>query len=298
MVDDAAGSADGPFDPPAGTVATVVLGEQCYGLVRPFWGGQVVPAPHGVSAVAVDAAGRVQVLRRSDPPLIEVAPDGTTVREWGHGRILDGHTLALGRDGLLWVVDRDAHEVIGFDVDGEVVRTLGRRHHPTDGGAFNHPAAVAAMADGHVLVADGYGNSLVHVFDASGRLVHRFGGPGSSPGRFSTPHGILVDSAGRILVADRENDRVQVFTPDGVWLEEWRDLPRPMDLAEAADGSILVTDQVPRLSRYLEGRLVGRCRPVATAGHGVAVGPDGSIYLAEPPPRDRVARLRPVTDPR
>lgn len=272
----------------------VVLGGRSYVVERPF--GVVDPAAgvRIVSSVAVAIDGSVHVLQRSGAPVLMHDPSGALLRTRGEGRITDGHIMAFGPDGLLWVVDRDAHEVVALDGDGAVVRSLGVRHRPIDGGVFNHPSAVAERTDGHVLVADGYGNSLVHVFDAQDRLVHVFGGPGLGPGRFSTPHGILIDRAGRIVVTDRENDRVQVFDEDGTWREEWVDVYRPMDVAEDADGGILVTDQVPRLSRFVDGVLVGRCRTPAIA-HGVAVAADGTIYLAEPPPSDRVTRLVPIT---
>lgn len=280
---------------PPGTVAVLALGEHEYGLVRPFWGGEEGPnRPHGVTSVAVTPDGTVLILRRADPPILAVAPDGTTLRTLAEGVIEDGHSLTVGHDGLLWVVDRDAHEVVGLSLDGTIERRLGRRHHPVQGGAFNHPAAVATTADGHVYVADGYGNHLVHVFDADGRMVHRFGGRGAGEGRFATPHGILLTRDDRVLVADRENDRVQVFDLDGLWVTEWRDLHRPMDLAETPEGDVLVSDQVPRLSRFVGDEYVGGARPVASAGHGLCVAGDGSIYLAETPPRDRVIRMVPL----
>ncbi len=270
------------------------LGGRHYRLTRPF--DRTVPESPlvGVSAVAAGPDGRVYVLQRSDPPIAVLDQHGLVIGGFGHGVVVDGHGISFGADGLVWVVDRDAHEITGFTPDGEVVRVLGRRHHPVFGGPFNHPAAVAVTREGEAYVADGYGNSMVHVFDGEGVHLHSFGGPGDGPGRFSTPHGIIIDRSGRVLVADRENDRVQVFDREGEWLEEWRDLARPMDLSEDEDGSILVTDQVPRLTRFVEGVIVGRCRPVASAGHGVAVSAGGAIYLAEPAPRDRVVRLVPI----
>ncbi len=56
--------------------------------------------------------------------------------------------------------------------------------------------------------------------------------PGSGPGEFTTPHAIWVDRSERVLVADRENNRVQVFDRDGRFLEMWGDLYHPMDIAE------------------------------------------------------------------
>lgn len=212
------------------------------------------------------------------------------------GLIVDGHAPTHGLDGLLWAVDRDAHEVLGLDPDGAVVRRLGRRHRPMHDAPFNHPASVASTPDGHVYVADGYGNQLVHVFDPAGVLVHRFGGRGTDRGQFSTPHGIIIDRSARVLVADRENDRGQIFDAEGRWTAELRDVHRPMDLAEHPDGSILVSDQVPRLSRFERDAFAGSARPVAVAGHGLAVSGDGSIYLAETPPCDRVVRMVPITD--
>ncbi len=109
-----------------------------------------------------------------------------------------------------------------------------------------------------------------------------------------TPHTILVDRDDRLLVADRENDRVQVFARDSAWLGEWRGLCRPMDLCQRADGVILVTDQVPSVTAFApDGRRIDRGRPSPNGAHGIAVGPEGAVYLAEIAPSS-VTKLTPV----
>jgi hypothetical protein len=96
-----------------------------------------------------------------------------------------------------------------------------------------------------------------------------------------------------VLVADRENNRVQIFDLGGGYLSEWRDLYHPMDIYGAADGSILVTDQVPRLSMFAaDGTLIGRCRPALNGAHGVWGDEYGNIFLAMIP--SRITKLVPV----
>ena len=89
------------------------------------------------------------------------------------------------------------------------------------GGPFNIPASVAIAPSGEVFVADGYANCRVHRFSAEGEHLASWGAPGDGPGQFHLPHGIWVDRHGRLLVADRENDRVQMFTQDGDPLGQW-----------------------------------------------------------------------------
>ena len=69
------------------------------------------------------------------------------------------------------------------------------------------------LRDGSMYVADGYGNARVHRFDADGKLEFSWGTPGNGRGEFNLPHGIAVDSAGTVYVADRENSRIQLFSP-------------------------------------------------------------------------------------
>jgi DNA-binding beta-propeller fold protein YncE len=272
----------------------VALGSTTYAVHRPFGDLPIGMQLQAVSAVAVTADGTVCVVQRSTPPVLVFSPEGMLLRTFGTGEVVDGHGATASPDGVLWVVDRDAHEIVAFDGDCVVVRRLGRRHRPRHEGAFNHPAAIAQAADGVLFIADGYGNSLIHVFDSEGHPLHRWGGPGAEQGQFSTPHGIVVDRSDRVHVADRENNRVQIFDREGIWLAEWAGEYHPMDLAEDPSGAVLVTDQTPRLTRYEHGVLAGRCRPVASAGHSVAVAADRTIYLAEPAPRDRITMLQPL----
>lgn len=273
----------------------VMLGSRLYEVIRPFGGAGVC---RGISAVCVRSDGAVCVLQRSDPPVTVLDAEGAVKGGFGWGVVADGHGIATAAAGGVWVADRDAHELLEFSADGSLVRRVGTRHRPRNGAPFNHPAAVAHAPDGRLYVADGYGNNHVHVLSAQGEHLLSWGGDTSVPGGLMTPHGIIVDPTGDVLVADREGNSVQRYTADGRWLGAWSGLHRPMDLAVDQDGTVIVSDQVPSLVRIAgDGRRMGRGRAAASAGHGIDIAADGTIYVAEPPPVDRITQLRPLTSP-
>src|SRR5579864_6310421 len=179
----------------------------------------------GVSQVAVDSKDRVYIFKRGDPPVVIFDEKGAFVEGWGTGVIADAHGIFITKHDEIILVDRDGHRVVGFDVAGRELWAIGDPTRPKLQAPFNHPADVAVdPANGRIYVADGYANSVVHCFDADHGLIRSWGGPGAGRGEFTTPHGIWIDVDGRVLVSDRENDRVQIFDGDGRYLTQWRDL--------------------------------------------------------------------------
>jgi DNA-binding beta-propeller fold protein YncE len=274
----------------------VALGQQRYQVERP-WGD--IPSGGGkVTDVVCDGRGHVFVLLRADcyvdarlPTVIELAPDGRRLAAWGED-IADGHMLSIAPDGRIYVVDRDAHEIVVFDRSGRRIGGIGQRHQPN--APFNQPCDVATAPSGDIYVADGYGASRVHRFGANGNLIATWGEPGDGPGRFSTPHGIWVLADGRVAVTDRENNRVQVFSATGDLMAIWPDFYQPMDIFQDSIGRLYVTDKVPRLSMLApDGTLLARCRPVLNGAHGMWGDAAGNLYMAEMNP-SRVTRLTPV----
>lgn len=274
----------------------VVLGEQRYRVDR-FWGSLPENMRLGqVSTVAVASDGAVLIAQRNGPAVVVLESDGSFRHVWGESGVADPHGINVDGADRALLVDRDAHQILIRRVDGTPLATLGSRHRPRFQAPFNHPTSAFATADGEIYVADGYGNSCVHRFAADGQHLTTWGRPGSGTGEFSTPHSVWVDRRDRVLVADRENDRVQVFSRDGDHLATWSGFYHPMDLCEDPLGHIYVTDQIPRLSMLTaDGELVGRCRPVWNTPHGIACDGDGVFYLTEMSPSS-ITRLMPVTN--
>ena len=151
--------------------------------------------------------------------------------------------------------------------------------------AVAEPAAQAA--DGEIYVADGYGNSSVHRFAADGSLIATWGGPGTGDGAFTTPHAVWVDRFGKVLVGDRENNRIQVFDRDGAFLAAWGDFYHPMQIWVDDRDMVFVTDQIPRISMLSpDGKLVGRCRGAINGAHGLSGDAEGNLSLCELPPQE------------
>ena len=268
-----------------------------YAVERP-WGD----VPDGqelayLSTAAVDSRGQLYVAQRVDPPVVVFGSNGEYLRGWGSGVIADAHGISVSQDDRVFVVDRDAHQVIVFDTEGSVQLTLGERHRPKLQGPFNHPTGVAEAPGGVIYVSDGYANAAVHRFSPEGEPLGTWGSPGSGPGEFMTPHAVAVDAAERVLVVDRDNDRVQIFEADGTYIDQWQDFFHPMDIHIDARDVVHVTDQVPRLSSFsADGTLVGRCRPVPYMPHGLCGDAAGNLYLVEPSPTDQITKLVPLTD--
>ncbi|MGH7278050.1 MAG: peptidyl-alpha-hydroxyglycine alpha-amidating lyase family protein, partial [Candidatus Rokuibacteriota bacterium] len=247
-----------------------------WGVLPPGW------ALGLVSHVAVDSRDRVYFYQRKDPPILVFDADGNFLTGWGTQRLLDAHGIYIGRDDAVYVCNRDEHEVLKLTADGRVLLTLGQRGRPARQAPFNHPADVAVAPNGEIYVADGYGNSAVHRFSAEGQHLGSWGAPGAGRAQFTTPHGIWVDARHRVFVADRENNRVQIFSPEGDVLGEWTDLYHPMDIYMDAQGTVYVTDQIPRITMYgPDGTLLARGRPVTQGAHGVWGDSRGNLYLAE-----------------
>jgi DNA-binding beta-propeller fold protein YncE len=125
---------------------------------------------------------------------------------------------------------------------------------------FNKPTDVAFGERGEFYVPDGYGNTRVLKFSPSGALVGLWGTAGKEPGQFNTPHAIVRDqAAGRLIVGDRENDRIQVFDAEGKLLDVWPGFA-PFGLALDRHGKLFVADG--RANEVLElddgGKIVAR----------------------------------------
>jgi peptidylglycine monooxygenase len=273
---------------------TVALGERRYRVER-HWG----TLPKGmrlgrISKIAASPGGEVYVFQRIDPPVVVFDREGRHLRSWGQGMIADGHGIIVTDDERVLLVDRGGHQVMAFTPEGELLFTIGQRHHPRYQAPFNHPTDVAIAPNGDLYVSDGYGNSMVHWFSPDGGLRRSWGGPGGAPGKFTTPHGIWVLSDGRVLVGDRENNRIQVFTGEGEYLTEWVDHYKPMDIYVDSAGRIHVVDQIPRLTVLKDdGAVIGRCMPVPREGHGISGDAEGNLFIVETA-YDYVVRLAPI----
>lgn len=210
-----------------------------------------------VDGVAVDSKDRVYMLTRKDARVIVYEPDGTFVRSWGEDIFTPRtHGITIDKNDFVYTTDDGDHTVRKFTPEGAQIMMLGTPNKPSDTGydsakglasithggpPFNRPTGVAVAEDGEIYVCDGYGNARIHRFSADGELIQSWGEPGVGAGQFNLPHGICTDGKGRLFLADRENDRIQIFSMDGEFIDQWTHLQRPTDICIDKDGLIYVS---------------------------------------------------------
>jgi len=263
------------------------------------------------TSVDVDSKDNVYVFNRGNHPMIVFDSDGNVLRSWGEGFFTKPHSVTIGPDDTVWCVDNAEHSIRQFTPDGELLFTLAEKNKPStmmSGKPFNGPARVGFdRRNGEILVADGYGNSRVHRFTPDGkRLLASWGESGTGPGQFNVVHDIATDRDGWIYIGDRENHRVQVFSPEGRFETQWGNLSRT-----AAVHIPRGNDQLVYVGEYFAGfpvickiamRLGPRISILDTSGkvlarlgeepfgdepgrfyapHSVATDSRGDIYVAE-----------------
>ena len=189
---------------------------------------------HEVADVAVDSKDRVYVFSRGKHPLIVFDREGNFLSSWGEGVFKRPHGVTVGPDETLYCADDGDHTVRKCTLDGKILMTLGTPDQPApawSGHPFNRPTKVAVdPKTGEFYVTDGYGNSRVHKYSPDGKLLFSWGQPGTEPGEFNIVHTVCLDREGLVYIADRENDRVQIFDPKGKYITQWNNMHRACGL--------------------------------------------------------------------
>jgi peptidylamidoglycolate lyase len=191
------------------------------------------------SGIGIDTSQNIFVFNRTGRTWSEPFPDtlisvntilmldresGKILKSWGADLFIMPHGLTVDKDNNVWVTDVDLQKVFKFSHDGKLLMELGEtRISGSDSIHFNRPTDVAVAKDGSFYVSDGYLNSRVVKFSAEGKYLFEWGTKGNKPGQFNIPHAIDLDEEGNVYVADRENERVQVFDANGKFQKIYTD---------------------------------------------------------------------------
>jgi DNA-binding beta-propeller fold protein YncE len=289
----------------------------------------------GVSVWVAERCGQNSCVGSDLDPVMLFDTNGALVRSFGKGLINWPHGIHVDRDGNVWVVDgRDnkpvvprtaapnappppppparifGHQVLKFSPRGELLLRLGTDGGARDPGYFFQPNAVFIAPNGDIFVAEGHGsgadaNARILKFDARGKLITSWGKKGTGPGEFDQPHALAMDSQGRLFVADRTNNRLQIFSQTGTLLDTWFQFSRASGIVIDRNDVIYVADSEsgsiePKRPEWQRGIRIGSAKtgevtafipdPVrdtrnTSAAEGIAVDSRGVIYGAEVGPR-------------
>jgi sugar lactone lactonase YvrE len=254
-----------------------------------------------ISGVACDSKDRVFLFNRlPDPRVIVLDREGNLLKEWGSGQFGHPHGIWISPDDELYLTDRDTHLVTRWTTDGRLLQSWGTSGQPgAPGQPFNQPTHAFVASDGAMFVSDGYGQRRVHRFGSDGKLEVSWGEAGDGPGQFALPHDVWVDERGRVIVCDRENQRIQFFDRDGVYLLEWPNLKAPMQVF-IRDGVLYLAEARQHISILtLDGTLLsgwGSQDPgpeqFTDSPHSIWVDSRGDIYVSEVTGQDKFQKFR------
>ncbi|MDR3636125.1 MAG: hypothetical protein P4L84_20150 [Isosphaeraceae bacterium] len=228
----------------AETPTTIGQGKSTYTL-DDSWGKLPAHMNYGFGcALVVDSQDRVFVTSRSTSPCVAIfAKDGTLLEAWGK-EFSDSvgfpspdqvkataHGLYLSKEGndeyLYWTQNvaptpngKIGARIYKTDLKGKVLYTLGNVEKESSTSQkfnFTNPTDVAVAPNGDIYIVDGYGSQILARFDKNFKHIKTIGGPGKEHGKFSTCHGVWISTLRgepEVYVADRANNRLEVFSPE------------------------------------------------------------------------------------
>jgi streptogramin lyase len=252
-----------------------------------------------VSSVVFTPEGNLLILHRGPQPLLEFDAHGQFLRAFGEGTgLVFAHGLDVDAAGNIWLTDLRTQLVLKLDRDGKLLMTLGTAN---EGGLwdegsgaryFDQPNETALDSQGNLYVVQGHGQGEPRVlkFAPDGSFIKQWGSRGSEPGQFAVAHSIKIDPQDRLYVADRENQRIQIFDTEGEFLEQWTYDAMVCALYLHDDGSFWMTSGFDgELARIdpANGKLIGALgSPGAGTGqfgeaHFLTVDGEHNIFVAD-----------------
>src|SRR5262245_11764177 len=201
------------------------------------------------------------------------------------------------------------HQVFKFDKDGKLLLTLGKPGGAADPDFFYQPNDVLVAPNGDIFVSEihGAGGGVIYKFDKTGKFLMKWGSPtgagSTTAGELNIPHSLAMDSRGRLFVASRGNNRIEIFDQNGKFIDQWFQFSRPSGVFVDKDDNIYVADSESGANNttthpggWLRGIRIGSAKDgkvtsfipdlepehVGTSSaQGVAVDSRGVIYGAE-----------------
>jgi len=255
--------------------------------------------PGAPASVAFDSHGHMFVLFRGPQPLMEFDGNGKFLRNVGEGLTLTrAHGMRIDTADNLWITDVGAHVVMKLNPQGQILLTIGTKgqagewNEAAGSKRLNEPNDIAIGRNGDVFIAQGHtpgkGDPRVLKFDREGNFKTSWGGYGTDSGKFNVAHGLAVDANGLLWVADRENQRIQVFDQDGKYVREMKYAGLPCSLQIGDQYIYMVNGFAGQLLRLdLKGNVLAATgKPGKGLGefgeaHVIAVSPKGEVFIAD-----------------
>tara|TARA_B100000579_G_scaffold86857_3_gene68133 strand:- start:6305 stop:7297 length:993 start_codon:yes stop_codon:yes gene_type:complete len=236
-----------------------------------FW----AKIPHGIwlreaTSVSIDSDDNVYIFNRGNMPLLIFDKNGDLIKSWGNedpygdikvealridyklqtwagSKFVRPHSILLDYEDNIWCVDDSGHKIYKFNQSLELLLSLGDGN-PSEresGKPFNRPTDITInKANGDIFISDGYGNSRIHHYDSEGKHINSWGESGTQPGQFSLPHNLCMISEDELIVCDRENHRVQIFSTSGEFIREWH-VHKATAVTSDKKGNIYIAEQGP-----------------------------------------------------
>lgn len=251
------------------------------------------------ASVAFDRAGNMIVLTRSKEAFYEFDASGAFLRSYGGNMFTRAHGIKVDAEGNIWATDVGGHAVYKVDRTGKLLLTLGTKgeagewNEAAGSRKLNQPTDVAIAANGDLFVSQGHtpganGDARVLKFDKDGKFLTQWGGKGNEPGKFQVAHGLAIDPQGNLWVADRENQRIQVFTPAGGFVREMKFAGLPCSIAIGPRQVFMVNGFAGQIVQMdLNGKVQavlgkpGKGPGEFGEAHVMAMSPKGEIFVAD-----------------